>query len=64
MAELRQSRNQHSVEESLAEIRRASSDGTNLMPVLIRAANNYVTLGEMVGEMKEVFGTYQEAAVF
>lgn len=64
MAELRQSRNQQAVEENLAEIRCASADGTNLMPVLIKAAHNYVTLGEMVGEMKEVFGTYEEAAVF
>ncbi len=64
MAELRQSRNQKDVEESLAEIKRACEDGTNLMPVLIKAAHNYVTLGEMVGEMKDVFGIYEEAAVF
>jgi hypothetical protein len=34
------------------------------MPVLIKAAQNYVTLGEMINEMKEVFGTYEEASVF
>ncbi len=34
------------------------------MPVLVKAAQNYVTLGEMVNELKVVFGTYQEAAVF
>jgi hypothetical protein len=31
---------------------------------LIKAAQNYVTLAEMTGELKEVFGTYQETAVF
>jgi methylmalonyl-CoA mutase N-terminal domain/subunit len=64
LAELKQSRNQFAVEESLKEIRQAAVDGNNLMPVLIRAAQNYVTLGEMVGELKEVFGTYEEVSVF
>lgn len=64
LADLKQSRNQFAVEESLKEIRQAAVDGKNLMPVLIRAAQNYVTLGEMVGELKEVFGTYEEVSVF
>lgn len=64
LADLRQSRNKLAVEESLKEIRQAATDGKNLMPVLIRAAHNYVTLGEMVGELKEVFGTYEEVSVF
>jgi len=33
------------------------------MPVFIKAAHHYVTLGEMVGELKEIFGTYEEKAV-
>jgi len=34
------------------------------MPVLIEAAENYVTLGEMVEVLKQHFGTYEEAVVF
>lgn len=64
LADLRQSRNQLAVEESLREIKQAALDGKNIMPVLIRAAQNYVTLGEMVGELKEVFGIYEEVSVF
>jgi len=64
LAELRQSRNNDAVKESLIELRKAASDGKNLMPPLIKAARNYVTLGEMTGELKEIFGTYQETAVF
>jgi methylmalonyl-CoA mutase N-terminal domain/subunit len=64
LTELKQSRNQKAVEESLAEIKRAAIDGNNLMPVFLKAAKNYVTLGEMIGELKEVFGTYEETAVF
>jgi len=64
LADLKQSRNQEAVEESLREIKSAAIDGKNLMPVLLKAAHNYVTLGEMVGELKEVFGTYEEVSVF
>ena len=64
LAELRQSRNQQAVDESLAAISKAAVDGTNLMPVFIQAAENYVTLGEMINELKKHFGEYEEAVVF
>ena len=64
LAELRQSRDQKAVDDSLAKISKAALDGTNLMPVFIEAAENYVTLGEMVNELKKHFGIYEEAAVF
>ncbi len=64
LADLKQSRNIEAVEESLNEIKAAAVDNKNLMPVLVKAARNYVTLGEMTGELKEVFGTYEETAVF
>jgi hypothetical protein len=34
------------------------------MPALVKAAHNYVTLGEMVNQLKEVYGVYEEAVVF
>lgn len=61
---LKQSRSQQDVNESLAEILAASENGNNLMPIFVKAAHNKVTLGEMVGELKKVFGTYEEVAVF
>lgn len=64
LAELKQSRNQESVKQSLQEIGAAARDGKNLMPVFVDAANNYVTLGEMVGELKQHFGVYEESVVF
>ncbi len=64
LADIKQSRNQEAVNESLAEIKDAAVNNKNLMPVFIKAAQNYVTLGEMVGELKEIFGTYEEVAVF
>ena len=64
LAELKQSRSQQDVGESLAEIFAASENGNNLMPLFVKAAHNKVTLGEMVGELRKVFGTYEEVVVF
>ncbi|MEW6654472.1 MAG: methylmalonyl-CoA mutase family protein [Bacteroidota bacterium] len=64
LSELRQSRNNLEVEKSLKELAAAAIDGNNLMPVLVNAARNYVTLGEMVEELKKQFGVYEETVVF
>lgn len=64
MAELRQSRNQEAVDASLKKISHVAVNGGNIMPVLIEAAENYVTLGEMVDELKQHFGIYEESVVF
>ena len=64
LAELKQSRSQHDVNESLTEILDAAENGKNLMPIFVKAAHSKVTLGEMVGELRKVFGTYEEVVVF
>ena len=64
LGELKQSRNQNAVDESLKQIKNAAVDNKNLMPVFIEASQNYVTLGEMVGELKQVFGIYEEVSIF
>ncbi|MCF8261000.1 MAG: methylmalonyl-CoA mutase family protein [Melioribacteraceae bacterium] len=62
--ELKQTRNQQNVADSLTEISQAAADGKNLMPVFINAAQNYVTLGEMIDELKQHFGIHEETVVF
>ncbi|MBX7043128.1 MAG: methylmalonyl-CoA mutase family protein [Ignavibacteria bacterium] len=64
LRELKASRNADDVRNSLAELRKSAVDGTNLMPRVLDCARKYVTLGEMCGELKEVFGVYEEQAVF
>jgi len=64
LAELKMSRNAELVEDSLRKIGEAAVDGKNIMPVLINAADNYVSLGEMVDELKKHFGIYEESVVF
>lgn len=64
LTRLRSKRNQSLVDLSIAKIAEAAQSGANIMPVLIEAAENYVTLGEMVEVLKQHFGTYEEAVVF
>lgn len=64
LAELRQSRNADAVARTLAELNRAATDGTNLMPRLLDCTRAYVTLGEMCSSLTEVFGIHEEIAVF
>lgn len=62
--EMKASRNQEDVKNSLKELRKSAVDGTNLMPRVLDCARKYVTLEEMCTELKEPFGIYEEQAVF
>jgi methylmalonyl-CoA mutase N-terminal domain/subunit len=64
IVEVRNSRNQHDVERTLLQLRRAASDGGNLLPCLLECARSYVTLGEMCSTLTSVFGVHEEEAVF
>lgn len=64
LAEVRHSRNNDDVQQTLAELNRAASDGANLMPKLLDCTRAYVTLGEMCQSLTEVFGVHEEIAVF
>jgi methylmalonyl-CoA mutase, N-terminal domain len=61
---LKSRRDERAVEDSLNKISDAAINDNNLMPVFIEAAENNVTLGEMVTELKKHFGIYEETAVF
>jgi methylmalonyl-CoA mutase N-terminal domain/subunit len=64
LGEVRQGRNNENVGQCLADLRRAALDQKNLMPELLRCTRAYVTLGEMCDALSEVFGVYEEPAVF
>ncbi len=64
LADIRQSRNQKAVEESLESLKQAARDEKNLMPPILEASRNYVTLGEMCNSLTEVFGIYEEPVIF
>ncbi len=58
--EVRQSRDQGRVGQTLDRLRIACQGTENTMPYIIEAVRAYATLGEIVGVMKDVFGTYEE----
>ena len=64
LADIRQSRNGKGVINALDALRQAAEDGSNLIPHLIVCTRAYVTLGEMCNALAEVFGVYEEPAVF
>ena len=63
LEEVRRDRNDDDVRKCLATLAAEAADPeVNLMPALIEAARNYVTVGEMMATMAGVFGRYVEAA--
>ncbi len=60
LAEVRRTRDAGRVGQSLDRLRLACQGTENVMPYLLDCVRAYATLGEMVGVMKEVFGTYHE----
>lgn len=64
LAEVRQNRSSTEVTNALNDLKKAAENGSNLIPFLLNATRAYVTLGEMANTLKEVFGVYEEPAVF
>ncbi len=64
LADVRAGRSESAVTASLDFLRRAAADGSNLFPPLLECTRSYVTLGEMCGALAEVFGVYEEPAIF
>ena len=64
IAEVRSSRDQQKAAETLSDLKRAASDGQNLIPRLLACTRAYVTLGEMCSALVAVFGIHEETAVF
>jgi methylmalonyl-CoA mutase N-terminal domain/subunit len=65
VAEVRAERDTARVEDAIAALRRMAHDESeNSIPVLVEAAEAYVTLGEMVETLKGEWGGYQEPPMF
>jgi len=61
LAAVKQQRNDDAVRTSLERLATDAADpAVNLMPALIEAAANYVTVGESMGALQSVFGTWFE----
>jgi methylmalonyl-CoA mutase N-terminal domain/subunit len=61
---LRNERDQRKTERSLERLRRGAEGDENLMPLILDAVKTYATLGEICGVLREVFGEYEERAIY
>ncbi|HYZ01980.1 MAG TPA: methylmalonyl-CoA mutase family protein [Candidatus Binatia bacterium] len=61
LADVRARRSEHEVARTLGRLREAAAGGTeNLMPPTVECVRAYATVGEIMGCLREVFGTFQE----
>jgi methylmalonyl-CoA mutase N-terminal domain/subunit len=62
---VRAERDSQKVQDALQALRAAAADeNVNTMPLLIEAVKVYATVGEISDAFRDVFGTYQEPALF
>ena len=62
--EVKARRDDARVERTLDSLRRGASGSENTMPLILECAKAYCTVGEISDALREVFGTYEEPAVF
>ena len=63
LTELKQERNQKSVETALSSLSRATERNENVMPYILDAVRVYATVQEISDAMKATLGTYREPAL-
>jgi methylmalonyl-CoA mutase N-terminal domain/subunit len=65
LKQLKRQRNQAKVGETLNKLREAAEkEDVNLMPFILEAVKQYVTLGEICDTLREVFGEYKPPSIF
>jgi methylmalonyl-CoA mutase N-terminal domain/subunit len=57
-------RDQGKVQRRLAQLAQTCRDGGNVMPVLVDAVKDYVSLGEIADVYRQAFGLYREPIIF
>ncbi len=62
LAALRARRDNQKVSELLTRLESAARDSDNLMPLMVECVENYITLGEICGLLRKVWGEYQSPA--
>ncbi len=60
LKELRRTRNDKDVAETLKGLEKAAKGSENVMPHLVKCCHAYATVGEMAGVFRQVFGEWKE----
>ena len=63
LKELRQTRDNAMVRQTLAQLKTAAQGADNLMPPILSAVRTLATLGEICDTLREVFGEYEAPAL-
>ncbi|MAT08530.1 MAG: methylmalonyl-CoA mutase [Dehalococcoidia bacterium] len=64
LAKVKSERDSSAVKQSLETLKVAASGNQNIMPIMIDAVENYVTVGEISDALREVFGEQKEFSPF
>jgi methylmalonyl-CoA mutase N-terminal domain/subunit len=64
LQEVKRSRSNERVKDRLEEIRKASREDRNLMPLIIEAVREYASVQEICDVWREVFGRYTDPGYF
>lgn len=61
---VKSSRDENTARRAIEELRAAAEGSDNLMPYILKCVKAYVSVGEIIGKLKEVFGEHREDAIF
>jgi len=64
LKKLRKDRNKQKYEKTIAALRKAAQGNENLMPYILNCVHAYATLGETCQVLRDVFGEYEEPAIY
>ncbi|MEA3359812.1 MAG: methylmalonyl-CoA mutase family protein [Thermodesulfobacteriota bacterium] len=64
LKELKRTRNDREVANTLKSLEKAAKDKVNVMPCLVDCCKAYATVGEMTGVFRDVFGEFVEPNIF
>jgi methylmalonyl-CoA mutase N-terminal domain/subunit len=64
LAKVKEERDEEEVEARIDALRDALENDENIMPYLVDAAKAYATEGEMMGVLRDAYGTYEDPGVF
>lgn len=63
--QIKQKRNKAKVQDVLGKLHKAAEqENVNLMPFILQATKEYVTLGEICDTLREVYGEYKPPSIF
>ena len=64
LKKLRKDRNNQKYEKNIKALRKAAEGDDNLMPYILDCVHSYATLGETCQVLRDVFGEYEEPAIY